>query len=138
MYHFTMPKKLHLMDDAYWASFPPVLSQAQLCEITGKGEVTIWRWLKAGIQPGHQINTSWIAYQEEVRAKLLDNDRRPLIPEGYLSRFPELLTVEKLADLLGKTPQTAYNWMAAGKLPAHKVSSACNEILFGPESFDVR
>lgn len=112
------------MDDNYWSSFSHVLSLNDLTEVTGKGSVTIWRWLNRGILPGHQIAGSWIVYREEIRAKLLDADSAPLIPSIFLSTFPDRLDVPQLATLLGKTEQTAYNWLAANEVKGHKVSSA--------------
>lgn len=109
-----------VMDDQYWTEFPEVLSIADLARITRKTDPTVWRWLAAGQIPAHRIANAWVVYRETFRHKLEHPDLDAPLPYGFLSTFPEELAVPELAEILGKTPATAYRWLADGSLPGRR------------------
>lgn len=121
MYPFNVQQTNELvMDDAYWAEYPDVLTTAHLTKITRKKAITAWRWLNDGKLPGHEIAGSWVVYRSEVRQKI---EGQPVtLPYDFLARYGDELSVEELAELLGKTPQTVYKWLKADELPGHLVN----------------
>lgn len=44
--------------------------------------------------------------------------------DDLFGRYPEHLTVDQLAELLGIKPQTAYKWLQSGLVPGYKVGKA--------------
>ena len=125
--------ELQLMDDAYWAPLPDVLSIAQVAKILRKGDVTVWRWLAAGKIPGHLLrDRAWVIYKEEVRLKIENPDRHPVLPEGFLSGYPDELSPVELAEIIGKTKQTVYKWLGTGDLPGHYLDG--NWLLYKSET----
>ena len=112
-----------VMDDDYWAGFPEVLSIAELARITRKTEQTVWRWLADGKIPAHRIAGAWIVYRETFRRSLEHPTEAPGLPDQFLTRFPDELSVPELAEILGKTTPTAYRWLAAGSLPGHRYAN---------------
>lgn len=106
-----------VLDEEYWAQWPEVLSVGDLARITRKGTPTIWRWLPEGKIPAHRIAGSWIVYRDVFHQRLVEPDTWDLLPLALLDRFPEELSVAELSDLLGKTRQTVWRWLADGKLP---------------------
>lgn len=110
------------MDDEYWSSKPDVLSPRQAAKIVKKADITVWRWLGDGIIPGHQIGGAWLIFKEELRICLTEGpEKTPLVPVEFLSRFSDELTPAELAQLIGKTKQTTYKWLADGTLPGRQL-----------------
>lgn len=112
-----------VIDEAYWAEFPDVLSMADLARITRKKHPTIWRWLAEGQIPAHSVAGSWIVYREVLQHKLESPDVPYVLPVEFFKRFPEELSVADLATMLGKTQQTAWRWLADSKVPGRKVAN---------------
>jgi excisionase family DNA binding protein len=110
------------MDDEYWSSKPDVLTPRDTAKIVKKSEVTVWRWLKEGDIPAHQIGGAWLIYKEELRTCLdVGLENTPLVPTALLAQFADEMSAADLAILIGKTKQTAYNWLAEGILPGRQI-----------------
>lgn len=110
-----------MIDANYWATIPEVLRPADVARITRKKIETVWSWLPAAHIPGHKIGYIWIIYRESLQSFLETPDAPFVMPEEFLARFPEQLTVDQASELVGMGKKTAYAWLLSGELPARKV-----------------
>jgi excisionase family DNA binding protein len=116
-----------LIDDAYWAKFPEVLSINDLATITRKSKATIWRWLATGIIPAHQLggkDGSYIVYRDVLQHRLEEPDVPYPLPTELLAQFGEELTPSEVATLLGRKRDTVYLWFADGLVPGHRLGGS--------------
>lgn len=110
-----------MIDEAYWAQFGPHLSAEELARVLRRSRLAVYRWLREGIVPGHQISGTWIVFSESVSAYLEDPDSPHVLPVGFLSTFPDELSVEDVARMLGLSGKTIYKFLASGDLPGRRV-----------------
>ena len=117
-----------MIDDAYWAKFPEVLSIDDLATITRKSKATIWRWLATGVIPAHQIgdrpNGSYVVYRDVFQHRLEEPELPYPLPAELLARFGEELTPAEVATLLGRHLDTVYAWFANGLVPGHRLGGS--------------
>lgn len=120
-----------MIDDAYWAPFPEVLTLEHVMTVTGKGKRTVWRWLHEGVIPGHQIGVSnagtYIVYRDVLRQWMEtppeDRSGATVLPQGLLDRFGDRLEREDLMTLLGMTDRTILRWLLAGLIPSRRLGA---------------
>ena len=110
-----------MIDEAYWAQFGAHLSADELGRVLRRSRLAAYRWLREGIVPGHQISGTWVVFSESVSAYLEDPDSPHVLPAGFLATFPDELSVEDVAKMLGLTTKTIYKFLAAGELPGRRV-----------------
>lgn len=114
-----------VIEPSFWDAFPDVLSVKDLAAITRKADITMWRWLNSGVIPAHRVGTAWICYKSEVRDWFNEPNKQHTtvpMPEDFLAKYPNVLSVAELAELLGKTRQTTYEWLKAGVLPGQQIA----------------
>ncbi|SDZ48532.1 DNA binding domain-containing protein, excisionase family [Herbiconiux ginsengi] len=114
-------------EDAYWASYPPTLTTAQLAKILSVGRVTVFTRLSSGIIPAYRIERSWVVFRDEVRSWLATTNSRspqtPASPVDVLQGLDDELTYRDLMILFAKSKPTIYRWMESGVIPAFHVGS---------------
>lgn len=124
---FLLELEVPVIDDAYWAKFPEVLSLDDLVTITKKAKPTVWRWLHNGVIPAHQIGVSkagtYIVYRDVFRRRLEDGPEAVGLPDELLAKYDDDLEREDLMALLGKSNLTIYKWLVAGLIPNHRLGA---------------
>lgn len=66
--------------DELFASYPVVMSVAQVAEVLGRPHSTIYKWLGDATIPASKVGDSWVIYRDEVKA-LVTSGRNLLMPE---------------------------------------------------------
>ncbi|CAN5569678.1 hypothetical protein BH10ACT7_BH10ACT7_12030 [soil metagenome] len=110
-----------VIDEAYWAQFGAHLSADDLGRVLRRSRLAAYRWLREGIVPGHQISGTWVVFKESVVGYLEDPESSHVLPTTFLASFPEELSVEDVAKMLGLSTKTIYKFLAAGDLPGRRV-----------------
>jgi hypothetical protein len=115
---------LLVIDDAYWALFPEVLSIKDVSKIIRKLPKTARLWVAKGIIPAHRVGKSWVIYKE-VFYHRLENPNEPYpLPVEFLARFGEELGITDLEALLGKSNKAVYQWLHDGDVPGRKFGTS--------------
>jgi excisionase family DNA binding protein len=56
--------------DALFADRPSRLSVAEVADLLGVSDQTVYQWLNKGALPGYQIGRTWIVLRDDVKAAL--------------------------------------------------------------------
>jgi excisionase family DNA binding protein len=56
--------------DALFADLPSRLSVAEVADLLGVSDQTVYQWLNKGALPGYQIGRTWIVLRDDVKAAL--------------------------------------------------------------------
>lgn len=113
-----------MIDDAYWAKFPELLSISDLVKITRKSDQTVWRWLANGVIPAHRVGGAWIVYRDVFQHRLEEPDVPYPLPVEWLATFDDELNIDDVMRLFGKSRKTAYTWLTDGEVPAHRMGGS--------------
>jgi excisionase family DNA binding protein len=113
-------RQLMAEDDSYWATYPDILTVAEVAKILRVKKPSVFLRLKNGTIPAHQISGSWIIFKAEVRAWLdsTSNQAASNVPAevDVLDSYPDELSYRDLMVLFGKTKQTIYAWLHNGDI----------------------
>ena len=110
-----------VIDEEYWAQFGDQLSVDELSRVLRRSPLALYRWLREGIVPGHQISGKWEVFKESVVGYLEDPESSHALPTAFFASFPEELSVEDVSKMLGLSTKTIYKFLAAGDLPGRRV-----------------
>lgn len=70
------PLAMTYIDDLF-AKYPVAMSVDQVCEVLGRPQSTIYKWLGDGTIPGSKFGESWVIYREEIKALVVSGRNVP-------------------------------------------------------------